>query len=154
MSDAESRLRELGLELPQPPAPAGSYVPCAVSGSLAFVSGQVPFRDGELAFRGKVGGAVDLDAAREAARLCGLNLLAVLRDACGGSLDHVQRCVQIQGFVNCTPDFEQHPAVINGASDLMVEVFGEAGRHARFAVGSNALPFDVPVEIAGVFELD
>lgn len=148
------RLAELGIELPPAPAPAANYVPFVLSGRQVFVSGQVPLRDGKLAYRGKVGDTYSLTEAVEAARLVGLNILSVVNQACGGDLDRVQRCVKLGGFVNCTPEFQDQPKVINGASDLMVEVFAERGRHARFAVGANVLPFDVPVEIDAVFEID
>lgn len=153
-SKTDSRLAELGIELPPSPPPAANYVPYVLSGNLVFISGQVPLEDGKLSHVGKVGDKYDVDEAKACARLAGLNLLAVLREACGGDLDRVRRCVKLGGFVNCTPEFGQHPAVINGASDLMVEVLGERGRHARFAVGAPALPFDVPVEVDAVFELE
>ncbi|HVS14734.1 MAG TPA: RidA family protein [Thermoanaerobaculia bacterium] len=152
MSDSiDARLEELGIELPAPASPAANYVPAVVTGHLIFVSGQVPVKDGKLAYRGKVGRDYDLEQAKEAARLVGLNILAQVRAAAGG-LEGV-RCVKLGGFVNCVDDFDQQPAVINGCSDLMVEVLGDKGRHARFAVGANVLPFDVPVEIDAVFEL-
>ena len=149
----DSRLAELGIELPEPVAPVATYVPFVITGNQVFVSGQVPVRDGKLAFRGKVGDTYDLEQAQEAARLVGINILAVVKQACEGDLGRVRRCVKLGGFVNCTPDFDQQPAVVNGASDLMVEVLGDKGRHARFAVGTNVLPFDVPVEIDAVFEI-
>ena len=148
------RIEALGIELPEPAAPAANYVPFVRIGSLVFVSGQVPARDGKLAYRGKVGVDYSLEEAQEAARLVGLNIVAVVGAACEGDLERVKRCVKLGGFVNCSDDFENHPAVINGASDLMVDVFGEKGRHARFAVGTNKLPFNVPVEIDAVFEVD
>ena len=150
----KQRLEALGLELPEAAAPAANYVPYVRTGSLVFVSGQVPVAGGRLAYRGKVGADYSLEEAQAAARLVGVNIVAVLRDACGGDLERVRRCVKLGGFVNCSDDFENHPAVINGASDLMVAVFGERGRHARFAVGTNKLPFNVPVEIDAVFEVD
>jgi enamine deaminase RidA (YjgF/YER057c/UK114 family) len=149
----DRRLAELGIALPEAPAPAANYVPFVRSGDTVFVSGQVPFEDGKLAWRGVVGDDLRLEQGQAAARACGLGLLAQARQACGGDLDRVRRCVQLQGFVRCTPTFDQQPAVIDAASDLMVEVLGEAGRHARFAVGTNALPFGVAVEIAGIFEI-
>lgn len=149
----DKRLKELGIELPDPAAPAANYVPYAVTGNLVFISGQVPVDASGLPYRGKVGAEVSQEDAVKAARLCGINILAALRQACGGELDKVSRCVKLGGFVNGTPEFDQHPAVINGCSDLMVEVFGDAGRHARFAVGAGNLPFGVAVEIDAVFEL-
>ena len=154
MTTVRERLEALGIELPEPAAPAANYVPFVRTGSLVFVSGQVPVRDGKLACRGKVGVDYSLEEAQEAARLVGLNIVAVVAAACDGDLERVRRCVKLGGFVNCSDDFENHPAVVNGASDLMVEVFGEKGRHARFAVGTNTLPFNVPVEIDAVFEID
>jgi enamine deaminase RidA (YjgF/YER057c/UK114 family) len=154
MPTIDDRLSELGIVLPPAAAPAANYVPFVVSGNLVYISGQVPFQAGELAYRGKLGRDFSIEEGQAAAHLVGLGILAQLREACGGELDRVRRCVQLQGFVNGTDDFTQQPAVINAASDLMVEVFGDAGRHARFAVGANALPFDVAVEIAAVFEID
>ncbi|NQV82742.1 MAG: RidA family protein [Rhodospirillales bacterium] len=148
-----TRLAELGIELPAPSAPAANYVPYVVSGNQVFVSGQVTVWNGELRFIGTVGAELSLEQGIEAARLCGLNLIAQARDAAGGDLDKIKRVVKLGGFVNATPDFTDHPKVINGASDLMVEVFGEAGKHARFAVGADSLPLGVAVEIDGVFEL-
>ena len=155
MSSIEQRLTDLGIELPEIPAPAANYVPFVVTGNQVFVSGQVPVADGKLAYRGKVGEGqkYSLEEGQQAARLCAINILAVVRAACDGDLERVTRCVKLGGFVNCPPDFDQQPQVINGASDLMVDVLGERGRHARFAVGSNVLPFDVPVEIDAVFEI-
>ena len=150
---AEARLQELGIDLPEPPAPAANYVPWVKTGNLVFISGQVPFKDGGLEFRGKVGDTFSLEEGQAAARLCALNIIAVLKQACDGDLERVRRCVKLGGFVNCPPDFGQQPQVINGASDLMVEVFGDKGRHARFAVGAPVLPFDVAVEIDAVFEV-
>ena len=148
-----TRLAELGIELPAPSAPAANYVPYVISGNQVFVSGQVTVWNGELRFIGTVGADLSLEQGIEAARLCGLNLIAQARDAAGGDLDKIKRVVKLGGFVNATPDFTDHPKVINGASDLMVEVFGEAGKHARFAVGAGSLPLGVAVEIGGVFEL-
>ena len=149
----DARLSELGIELADPAAPAANYVPYVVTGNLVFISGQVPVDETGLPYRGKVGDKVSQDDAVKAARLCGLNILAALRQACDGDLDHVTRCVKLGGFVNGTPEFDQHPAVINGCSDLMVDVFGDAGKHARFALGASNLPFDVAVEIDAVFEI-
>ncbi|WP_207478208.1 RidA family protein [Arenibaculum pallidiluteum] len=149
----ESRLAQLGIELPQPAAPAAAYVPTIRTGNLVYVSGQLPVWNGEIRFKGKVGATVTVEQAQEAARLCALNLLAQVHAACGGSLDAVRRCVKLGGFVASGPDFYDHPKVVNGASQLMLDVLGDAGRHARFAVGAPALPFDVPVEVDAVFEV-
>lgn len=149
----EARLAALGIELPTPATPAANYVPYTISGKTLFVAGQITIWNGELRYLGRLG--ADLDAAKgaEAARLCGLNLIAQARQAAGGSLDGIKRVLKLGGFVNCTADFIQHPQVINGASDLMVEVFGDAGKHARFAVGAVSLPRGVAVEVDAIFEL-
>jgi enamine deaminase RidA (YjgF/YER057c/UK114 family) len=149
----DARLQELGLELPQPPAAVAAYVPFTISGTTLFVAGQLPVWNGERRFIGKLGQEITVDAGREAARLCALNLLAQARAACGGDLDRVVRCLRLGGFVNCTPDFLDHPLVLNGASETMVQVLGEAGKHARVAVGAPSLPFNVAVEIDAIFEL-
>ena len=149
----EDRLQSLNIELPDPAAPAANYVPFVVTGSLVSVSGQLPMQAGELAFRGKVGLDVTEDEAKQAARLCGINILAQLKAAAGGDLQRISRVVKLGGFVNCVDGFESQPAIINGASDLMVEVFGDHGRHARFAVGTNSLPFNASVEIDALAEL-
>ncbi len=148
----EQRLAELGIEIPDAPAPAANYVPYVISGHLIFVSGQVTLWDGELKYRGTVGDDLSLEDGYQAARLCAINLIAQARAACNGDLDKISRVVKLGGFVNATPDFTDHPKVINGASDLMVEVFGDAGRHARFAVGAGSLPLGIAVEVDGVFE--
>ena len=149
----EARLKELGIELPEPAAPVANYVPFTVSGNLVFVSGQICVWNGERRFIGKLGAGIDVANGRQAARLCALNILAQLRVACGGDLDRVHRCLRLGGFVNCTPDFTGMPQVVNGASDLMVEVFGDSGRHARAAVGNSSLPGGVAVEVEGTFEI-
>ena len=152
MPDPEARLRELGLELPSVAEPAGSYVPATRSGTLLFTAGQLPFEGGELRTTGKVGDAVSLEEASEAARLCALNALAAAAAAAGG-LNRIARVVKVTGFVASAPDFNRQPEVINGASELIGEVFGEAGLHARCAVGVAELPLDAPVEVELVAEL-
>jgi enamine deaminase RidA (YjgF/YER057c/UK114 family) len=149
----DARLRELGLELPTPPSAVANYVPYVVTGNLVFVSGQVPVWNGEIKYVGKLGVELSLESGQAAARMCALNLIAQARAACGGDLDRVVRCVKLTGFVNSTPDFGDQPKVINGASDLMVEVFGDKGRHARAAVSAGALPLGVAVEVDAVFEI-
>ena len=149
----EARLTELGIELPQPAAPVANYVPFTVSGDLVFISGQICQWNGELRFVGKLDAGIGIADGREAAKLCALNILAHLRVACGGDLDRVRRCLRLGGFVNCTPEFTDMPQVVNGASDLMVEVFGDQGRHARAAVGVSSLPAGVAVEVEGTFEI-
>lgn len=147
------RLNEIGISLPKPTPAAGTYSPFVISGNLVFISGQVPVGPKGLEFQGKVGDAFNSDEAKAAARLCGINILAQLSAALDGDLDRVTRCVKLGGFVNSVPEFGDHPAVMNGASDLMVEVFGDKGKHARFAVGAPSLPFDVAVEVEAVFEI-
>ncbi len=149
----EARLAELGITLPTPPAPVANYVPFVVSGDLVVVSGQIPMRDGKLAFTGKLGASVSLEQGQEAARLCLVNLLAQLRAACGGDLDRVTRVVRLGGFIAAGPEFTQHAPVMNGASDLAVAVFGDAGRHARSTVGVPSLPMDAAVEVEGMFRI-
>ena len=148
----DSRLDELRLELPTAAKPVANFVPAVRSGNTLFVSGQITMWNGELRYVGKVGREITPEEARDAARLCALNVLAQSR-AFLGSLDLVTRVCLVQVFVNAVPEFTDHPAVANGASDLFVEVFGEAGKHARMAVGSGSLPFNVAVEIAAVLEV-
>ncbi len=152
-ASAEARLADLGLTLPMPMAPMANYVPCVVAASLAFVSGQLPARDGRIAYTGKIGEGTTPEQAADAARLCFLNVLAQLKAACGGDLGRVRRVVRLGGFIAAPPAFTGHAAVMNGASDLAVAVFGEAGRHARTTIGVPSLPGDAVVEVEGVFEL-
>lgn len=152
-SGIERRLAELGLELPPAAAPVANYVPWTISGKLLFISGQVPLRDGKIAITGRLGAEVDIEAGREAARICALNLLAQARAALDGELDRLARCLKLGGFVACTPEFADHPKVINGASDLVVAAMGDAGRHTRFAVGAPSLPLGAAVEVEAMFEL-
>ncbi|MEH6475725.1 MAG: RidA family protein [Sneathiella sp.] len=149
----DARLAELGITIPEAAAPAANYVPYTISGNQVFVSGQVPFVDGKLQYIGKVGVDFTTEDAAKCARICALNILAQVKAACGGDLDRVVRCVKLGGFVNCVDGFGEQPKVINGASDLMVEVLADKGRHARFAVGTNALPMNVAVEIDAIFEI-
>jgi enamine deaminase RidA (YjgF/YER057c/UK114 family) len=149
-----ARLAALGLTLPPAQPPVATYVPFVITGSLVVVSGQLPMVDGKLGWTGKVGGSVDEAAGKLAARQCLLNILAHLNTACDGDLDRVARVVRLGGFIACGPDFIRHPGVMNGASDLAVEIFGDAGRHARSTVGVPSLPLDAPVEIEGMFEID
>ena len=148
----DARLAELGLTLPAAPAPAANYVPFVVSGNMLYVSGQISQDEGGL-IKGRLGADMDIDAGAAAARRCALSLMAQARAACGGDLDRVARVVKLVGFVNSTPEFTDQPKVINGCSDLMVAVFGEAGRHARSAVSAASLPLGVAVEIEAIFEL-
>lgn len=147
----EARLAELKLELPEAAAPMANYVPAAQFGGLIFIAGQICQWNGERRFVGKLGREFDVTQGKEAARLCGLNILAQLRHALGGDLDRVARCVRLGGFVNAVPEFADHPLVVNGCSDLMVELFGEGGKHARAAVGVGSLPGGVAVEVEAIF---
>ncbi len=149
----DARLQELGIELPTPPAPAGAYVQHHRHGDLVYVAGQVTFWNGELKYVGKVGQDFTLEDGQEAARVCALNLIAQVKDALGGDLDRVKRVVRLGGFVNCPADFTDHPKVINGASNVMGEIFGEAGKHVRVAMGAGSLPLNVAVEVEGLFEV-
>jgi enamine deaminase RidA (YjgF/YER057c/UK114 family) len=150
----EAKLKELGLEIPPAPAPVANYVPYTIEGKLVFISGQVPRgADGKLKFIGKVGQALSEKEGYEAARLCALNCLAQLK-AAAGSLDKVKRIVRVGGFVNCTADFANQPQVVNGASDLIVQVFGDKGRHARTAVGASGLPANVATEVEMIAALE
>ncbi|MBS0124637.1 RidA family protein [Thetidibacter halocola] len=148
----ETRLAELGITLPGAPAPAANYVPFVRSGDLLFVSGQVSMKDGAFV-TGKVGADMTVEDGAAAARACALSLLAQVRAACEGDLSRLKRVVKLTGFVNSTTDFTDQPKVINGASDVLVEILGDAGRHSRSAVSAGALPFDVAVEIEGIFEI-
>jgi len=148
----EQRLAELGITLPAPAAPIANYVPFAVTGNLVVVSGQIPLAGGRVAFTGKVGVDVTPEQGREAARLCFVNLLAQLK-AAAGDLDRVRRVLRLGGFIAAPADFTGHAGVMNGASDLAVEVFGDAGRHARTTIGVPSLPADAAVEVEGMFEI-
>ncbi len=149
----DGRLKELKIELPQASAPVANYVPFVRTGDLLFIAGQICQWQGERRFIGKLGREISLERGQEAARLCALNILAQVKSALGGDLDRVLRCVRLGGFVNSVADFAQQPQVVNGASDLIVQVFGDAGRHARTAVGVNVLPGNVAVEVDAIFEV-
>lgn len=149
MSEVEARLAKLGVELPKPNAPVANYVPFVRVGDLVHISGQVSL-DASGGVRGVVGEDVDLETAKRAARLCGLSLIAQMKAACDGDLDRVARVVKLGGFVQAGPNFFEIPQVVNGASDLMVEAFGDAGRHARSAVGVYRLPMNFAVEVDAV----
>lgn len=148
----DKKLAELGITLPTPATPMANYVPFTRSGSLVVVSGQVPMRDGIIAYTGKLGDAVSVEDGQQAAQLCLVNVLAQLRVACGGDLGRVRRVLRLGGFIACAPAFTQHALVMNGASDLAVALFGEAGRHARSTIGVPSLPGDAAVEVEGLFE--
>jgi enamine deaminase RidA (YjgF/YER057c/UK114 family) len=150
----EAKLKELGIVIPPAPAPAANYVPYCIEGKLVFIAGQVPRSpDGKLAYVGKVGKDLSEKEGYEAAKLCALNCLAQLQ-AAAGSLEKVKRIVRVGGFVNCAPEFANQPAVINGASDLIVQIFGDKGRHARTAVGAGSLPANVAAEVEMIAALE
>ena len=149
----EAKLQSLGIVLPNTPTPAANYIPYTRAGSIVFIAGQICQIDGKPMCVGKVGASIDLATAQKAARVCGVNILSALKAACGGDLDKVVRCLRLGGFVNAAPGFVDVPLVVNGASDLIVEVFGDAGRHARTAVGVAELPRNVSVEVDAIFEV-
>ena len=149
----EARLRDLGIALPDAPAPAANYVPAVEAGGLLWVSGQIS-QDADGLVRGKLGSELGVEEGAAAARLCAMALLAQVRAACGGDLDRLKRVVKLVGFVNSAPDFGDQPKVINGASDLLVALLGDRGRHARSAVSAGALPFGVAVEIEAILEVE
>jgi enamine deaminase RidA (YjgF/YER057c/UK114 family) len=152
-SSIADRLKERGIELPEPSKPGANYVPAVRTGNLVYLTGQLSQWNGERRFIGKLGREFGVEEGQQAARLCALNLLALLRAELDGDLDRVVRCVRIAGYVNSVPDFVAQSQVINGASDLFVEIFQEAGRHTRMAIGVSALPYDVAVEVEGIFEI-
>ena len=153
MSTLAAKLAELGLFLPEPPVAVAAYVPYVVTGDLVFISGQLPVEHGRLKYTGHLGEEVDVPTGIDAAKICALNLLAQLNHACDGDIARVARCVKLNGFVSSTPDFFEQPKIINGASELMLSVLGDLGRHARAAVGVPALPLNAPVEVDAVFAL-
>ena len=147
------RLQALGIDLPNAVAPVANYVPYVITGKLVFISGQIPFLDGEIQYPGRLGENISVIEAQKAARLCGINLIAQLKNACEGDLDRLVQVVKLNGFVNGTPSFTDQAMVINGASDLMFEVFADKGRHARAAIGCSALPLGAAVEVDAIFEI-
>jgi enamine deaminase RidA (YjgF/YER057c/UK114 family) len=153
MSVIAKKLTQMNIELPTPSTPVASYVPYVVVDKLVFISGQLPLEEGKVKVEGTGGKDVDMEAGQRAARLCALNLLSHLKNACGGDLDRVKACVKLGGFIASAPGFYDQPKVMNGASELMQEIFGEAGCHSRFAVGVSALPRNAAVEVDAVFAL-
>jgi enamine deaminase RidA (YjgF/YER057c/UK114 family) len=149
----EKKIGELGITLPSPPKPVGSYIPAVRTGNLLFLSGMIPFQDGKLAWEGKLGRELTVEQGKQAARLALINALAVIQQALG-SLDRVNRIVRLGGHVASVPGFNQQPLVLNGASDLLVEIFGERGRHARLALGAVELPLNAPVELELIVEIE
>ena len=148
----EKRLEELQITLPNPPVPMASYVAYKISGDMLYISGQGPMIDGKPQYVGKAGKDISFDDACQSARLCGLNLIALMKSALG-DLDRVEEIIHLKGFVSCDADFADQPKVINGASDLMVEVFGKAGAHTRCALGTNSLPANIPVEVEAIVKV-
>jgi len=148
----ETRLAELGVTLPEAPAPAANYVPYVIVGDMVYVSGQIS-GDANGRINGKLGDDMTVEQGQAAAKTCAINLIAQVKSACGGDLDRLVQVVKLGGFVNCTQDFMDHPKVINGASDFIGDVFGDAGKHARAAVGSSSLPLGVAVEVEGIFQI-
>jgi enamine deaminase RidA (YjgF/YER057c/UK114 family) len=153
MGVIDEKLKALGIDLPVPAKPVANYVPWVKTGNLIFLAGQIPLIDGKPQQLGQLGAGVTVEQGAAAARTCAINLIAQMKDACGGDLDRVQRIVKLVGFVNCAAHFTDIPKVMNGASDLMVAVFGDVGRHARSSVGSASLPLDVSVEVEAVVEI-
>lgn len=149
----DARLQDLQIQLPTPAKPAAHYLPFVKVGPFIFISGQLPFWEGVLKYEGKVGVNLSPEEGEKAAHLCALNILAHLKVACEGDLDRVSRCIRLGGFINCQDSFKDHAKVINGASDLIVKVFGEKGYHARAAVGVSSLPLGSAVEVEGLFEI-
>ena len=147
------RLIENNIKLPEVSAPAGSYLPYTQGDSFIFISGQIAFWNGELLHKGKLGRDLTIDEGQDSSRYCGLNLLAHLQNACSGNLDKVEKVIKLNGFVNCTDDFTDQPKVIDGVSQLMIEVFGDRGKHARAAVGCASLPLGASVEVEGIFQI-
>ncbi|MGI9353318.1 MAG: RidA family protein [Rhizobiaceae bacterium] len=153
MSTIESHLADMGITIPEPAAPLASYVGHVVHNGLVIVSGQLPLVDGKLSHTGLLGADVSVEEAAEAARNCAINILAQVKIACGGDLERIERCIRLGGFVASTPDFTDHPKVINGASDFMGEALGDKGAHARAAVGVAALPLNACVEVEALFSI-
>ncbi len=153
MAKLTEKLKELGMELPHVSMPAANYVPCTIAGNTLYVSGQLPMLEGKPQFIGKVGREFTIEQGQECARLCTLNILAHVKNILGGDLDRLSKLIRLGVFVNAPDNFTDHPKVANGASDLMVNLMGDAGKHARFAVGVSGLPFGVAVEVDATFEL-
>jgi enamine deaminase RidA (YjgF/YER057c/UK114 family) len=153
MNKIEKRLEELDIKLPQVAIPVANYLPYSRCGNQIYISGQLPASNGKMQYSGKVNSEVTVEDAMSAARLCAINIIAIIKEACGGDLTKVIKCQKLGIFVNADANFIDIPKVANGASDLMVEVFGESGKHSRFAVGVNSLPFGVAVEVDAIFEI-
>ena len=154
MSIIENKIKSLNIKLPEPKRPVGAYVATKIVGKLLYISGQISIDENAKLLTGKIGKDLDLEKGYKAAERCGLSIVAHVKNACEGNLDKVKSCVKLTGYVNSTDDFKDQPKIINGASDLFVKIFGEKGKHSRFAVGTASLPLNVPVEIEGVFEIE
>ena len=152
-STVESRLNEMGITVPEAPAPAANYVPWVKNGNMIYVAGQVPFVDGKLTATGRIGESATPEEGYEQARICAINLIAQVKAACGGDLDRVTRVVKLGGFVASADDFNGQPGVVNGASDLLAEALGDVGKHSRSAVSAASLPLGVAVEVEGIFQI-
>lgn len=153
VSTIEAKARSAGIEIPEPPPSGANHVPVVQTGNLLFISGQQPIVNGERKYLGRVGADISLEDAKAGARACGLNMIGQVRKALDGDLDRVVRCVKITGFVNAAPDFYESPDVLHGASEVIVDVFGDAGLHSRIAVGAGPLPFNIAVVVDGVWEV-
>ncbi len=151
--DFDKRLAEFGVELPPAPAAYARYIPARRSGSQLFISGQLAWQHGQLNHTGKLGGSASLESVREAGRLCGLNILSQVKEACGGTLNRVSHCIRLTGYVNATPDCNSHAEAMDGCSTLLIDVLGDAGLHARTTVGVCSLPLDASIEVDAIFEL-
>lgn len=147
----EEKIKSIGISIPVPPTPAGSYIPLVKTGNLLYVSGQIPLQDGKVAFTGKVSDA-NIETAQKSAKVCAINILAQLKKELG-DLEKISRFVRLSGFVNSVPEFTQHPKVINAASDLLYEIFGDNGKHTRIAIGVSSLPLDAMTEIDAIVEI-
>lgn len=154
MSITLEKIQSLNISLPKPTTPVANYVGYVKSGNMVFISGQLPIKDGELQFIGKVGKEISIEDATKAAQLCTINILSQLNDACANNLDKVKKCIKLGIFVNGIEEFADHPKVANGASDLIADIFGDKGKHTRAAVGSGSLPFNVSVEVDAIFEIE
>jgi len=153
MHSIDKKINEMGLILPTVPSPVANYVPFKIKQKTVFISGQGPIINGKIIYEGKVGKNLTIDDGINAAKLCCLNILSIIKSVCDDNWDNFEEIIKIGGFVNCIDSFKDHPKVINGASDMLVEILGEKGKHSRFAVGSNSLPINIAVEIEAIFIL-
>ena len=154
MHTIDKKIKELKLILPKMANPIANYLPFKISKNIAYISGQAPIIDGKIKFSGKIGDNLSIEDGIEAAKLCCMNILSIIKYACNNDWDNFNEIIKLGGFVNCTNNFTDHPKIINGASDLLIKILGERGKHARFAVGSNSLPLDIAVEIEAVVSIN